>query len=597
LSHTRGHLSTKHMDIALSACLALAQRVYEAAKAARENKEQARLLGERVARLSEQLQRMVGAKVRSACVDELHNTLEAALELVDNRYKDNSNYFFKLLRSGANKERFEAIFERLQRVQGDLGVQLVADVGELAAQVRQAAVADQREFDKLMQSIQSNHQEGLAHVMEVKADTQEVMTEMKRLQEMVLALRPVSATVSSSISSQASASSPSMPAAEPVASAHEPPPQWRLSFKAIVFEKDEDGDKISLGRGAFGEVFKATIGGKLAAVKTFAHAVLRVPRNREMFLAEVRLLHSLHHPSLIEMYGASEVSEGKAVPFIAMEFLPKSLFDTLYVEQGPSPIDDYATKIRLAKEIASGLEYLHGARPRVVHHDMKPENIMLSENMHAKIIDFGLASTTTTIRTTMAGSAQSLEVKGTPGYMGPEKLIGDAKGATSHLGDVFAYGVVLWQLMTRREPYEGMEKRSIGEGIKAGKRPPFPTEIDFFAPGSALALLTAACWAGPYAERSEMGTVVACLRVCAAKQQASPVLVRALLDPNASIVVPGGSAAEKVGGLAVTSALLSVAISHSSQPALTLAGSAGAAAQAAGAEEVRGNICCCARFK
>jgi hypothetical protein len=56
--------------------------------------------------------------------------------------------------------------------------------------------------------------------------------------------------------------------AEPVARAHEPPPQWRLSFKAIVFEKDEDGDKISLGRGAFGEVFKATLGGKLAAVKT-----------------------------------------------------------------------------------------------------------------------------------------------------------------------------------------------------------------------------------------------------------------------------------------------------------------------------------------
>ena len=75
------------MDTALSICLTLAQTVYERAQTAQYNKRQSKLLGERVVRLMEQLQRMEGMQIRSACVDELQNTLEAAQDLLDSHDK------------------------------------------------------------------------------------------------------------------------------------------------------------------------------------------------------------------------------------------------------------------------------------------------------------------------------------------------------------------------------------------------------------------------------------------------------------------------------------------------------------------------------
>jgi serine/threonine protein kinase len=568
------------MELALGAIVAIAERVYEAAKTAKHNIDQAKQLGVRVERLAKILRRLPEGSLHTDVVEELRVTLEAALQLV--KALSSTHGFLNMLRSGANAARIEAIHVRLQRAEEDISLQAAVDVKLIAVklhELRKAEACDERKYEELVRAIRDmDTQNGdvLALVQQMRAENEELSEEVKKsradgletraMMQELLHIFPALGQVCAALQSHpASSHAQALPAPEKYAqpgwlsSAGTLPAQqlqhydvqshqdgafdsplmharWTINYSSLVFARDGAHDKVRIGRGAVSDVYKATLGGKPVAVKEFSSADLRVQRHRDDFMREEQLLAALYHPSLIEVYGASVCTQydGKLVPCLIMELLPVSLHEVLYVTQeprwhharlaaaaAPSPLDDYKTKMRLAQEIASGLAYLHATRPRVIHNDLKPENIMLTASplscgphaddqlIHAKIIDFGLASVIATLAE--AGAAQT---RGTPGYMGPEKLIRGAAGSHSHLTDVFSYGVVLWQLMTRRDPYHGIDSKDINDHILSGYRPPFPLDIPCIAPGTALAALVEACWAEDYTKRPEMGLVLACLRDC-----------------------------------------------------------------------------------
>jgi len=154
-----------------------------------------------------------------------------------------------------------------------------------------------------------------------------------------------------------------------------------------------------------------------------------------------------------------------------MELCRQSLFKLLHDSKTPLSED---TLIRYATDVAEGIKYLHSRRPVMIHRDIKTHNLLISDDGRVKLCDFGLVTT----RATTAG---------TPNYMAPE-LLGDAP--FSKAVDVYAFGVVLWELFARKVPFMGWRPADIKEQVLAGDRPPIPK---FEWPEMVVSLIRR-CW-------------------------------------------------------------------------------------------------------
>ena len=169
---------------------------------------------------------------------------------------------------------------------------------------------------------------------------------------------------------------------------------WYLDYGRLKFQFGAKSGRLRLGSGAFGEVFAATLEDRKVVVKEFDDDFLKAQKQK--FFKEIRLLHSLEHPNIVKMLGASTMyvkdPQQQSPPFIVFEALSMTLFAALFITE-PSPLQDCAESLRVASEISSALEYLHSQNPCIVHHDLKPQNVMLTDTLQAKLIDFGVAST------------------------------------------------------------------------------------------------------------------------------------------------------------------------------------------------------------
>ena len=227
----------------------------------------------------------------------------------------------------------------------------------------------------------------------------------------------------------------------------------------------------ALGAGGMGEVYRARDVrlNREVAIKMLLSGVAADPEYLARFEREARTLAALNHQNIAQIYGVEEASGGLA---LIMELVDgPTLADAL--ARGPMP---YEHVMYIALQLSAALEYAHDAG--VIHRDLKPANIKLRPDFTVKVLDFGLAKKisgqhsdeeTAKFATslTLAGT-----VFGTPGYMAPELLRG---GFADVRSDIFAFGVVLFELLTGRNPFQRPSIFEIAEAILNPTPPTWPT--------------------------------------------------------------------------------------------------------------------------
>ncbi|WNL46424.1 protein kinase [Dyella sp. BiH032] len=195
-----------------------------------------------------------------------------------------------------------------------------------------------------------------------------------------------------------------------------------------------------LGEGAMAVVYAGFDPGidRPVAIKCLHRHAAAEQGSHDRLLAEARAAGQLVHPNIVTIFDTGRTADGRA--YIAMERLPGETLASRVAREGLPPLE---VVIELASQMAAALDYAHGQG--VLHHDVKPENIMLADDWHyAKLSDFGIAERRA------AGEGDSGIVGGTPAYMAPERLRGEAADPRS---DLFSLGVVLYWLVTGKLPW------------------------------------------------------------------------------------------------------------------------------------------------
>jgi Tol biopolymer transport system component len=200
-----------------------------------------------------------------------------------------------------------------------------------------------------------------------------------------------------------------------------------------------------IGAGGMGEVYRArdTKLGRSVAIKVLPRTLTLSADRRARFEREARLLASLNHPHIAQIYGFEESDE---VAALVMELVPGETLDTIIRDPGIRPAD----ALPIARQICDALEAAH--EKGIVHRDLKPANIKVTPDGVVKVLDFGLAKASAGEFVTASAGTEQGVILGTATYMSPEQ----ARGQTvDRRTDIWAFGCVLYEMLTGRRAFRG----------------------------------------------------------------------------------------------------------------------------------------------
>ncbi|KAK2831226.1 hypothetical protein Q7C36_016312 [Tachysurus vachellii] len=253
-------------------------------------------------------------------------------------------------------------------------------------------------------------------------------------------------------------------------------------------------DLESIGSGGFGLVFRATYFGETVAVKRVKCAKNKLA-SRQSFWAELNAAH-LRHDNLVRVIAASTQANGddvsgtrldSVIGTIIMEYAGDvNLQQVIYSATEPLLT---ASCVRYAADMARALRYLHAHG--VVHLDLKPANVIVSQTGVCKLADFGCSLKVELVRDPDS-PVRRMEIGGTYTHRAPELLRGEdvTPGA-----DVYSFGVTLWQLLTREPPYEGERQHVLYAVVAFHLRPDLNKDVfSASGPGRAFKELLIRCW-------------------------------------------------------------------------------------------------------
>lgn len=217
-----------------------------------------------------------------------------------------------------------------------------------------------------------------------------------------------------------------------------------------------------LGRGAMGVVYKARDPhiDRIVAVKTVStrgHDAEAEKEYRARFLNEAQAAGRLHHPGIVAVFDVGEDSES-GDPYIVLEYVAGEALNRILAREHKLPL---SRALQIAEEVSRALDYAH--EQGVTHRDIKPGNIMITEDGRAKIADFGIA------KLNLAHFTLPGRLLGTPAYMAPEQLTGEGTDGRS---DLFSLGVILYAMVTGHSPFQGDSATTVC--FKVANREPVP---------------------------------------------------------------------------------------------------------------------------
>jgi serine/threonine protein kinase len=235
-----------------------------------------------------------------------------------------------------------------------------------------------------------------------------------------------------------------------------------------------------IGAGGMGEVYKArdTRLDRTVAIKILPESLAADAEFRRRFDREARTISQLDHPYICAVY---DVGEQNGISFLVMSYLDGESLERR-LKRGALPVDQ---ALRYAIQIADALEKAH--RAGIVHRDLKPGNIMLTTR-GAKLLDFGLAKTgagvgatagVSILPTTSPNLTAQGTLLGTVQYMAPEQLEGQEADAQT---DIFAFGAVLYEMLTGNRAFEGQSQASLIGAILKDDPPPLTTALPTASP-------------------------------------------------------------------------------------------------------------------
>lgn len=229
-----------------------------------------------------------------------------------------------------------------------------------------------------------------------------------------------------------------------------------------------------VGKGGMGEIYKGVRDGKTVAVKVIPSNLLEDERIIQRFEREAQALLALQHPNIVSCL---EYGEAENIHYLVMEMLSGQDLATYFRQRGKLTLDEIRSVVQ---DIAAALDYAH--TQGIVHRDIKPGNVMLAQTgdtQKAVLMDFGIAK--------LSDGITSITTTGTIGtvdYISPEQIM--SSGAVDHRTDIYAVGVMLYQLLTGELPFKG----SPGQILFAHLHQPVPDILNL-APDVPLEIVDA----------------------------------------------------------------------------------------------------------
>lgn len=213
-----------------------------------------------------------------------------------------------------------------------------------------------------------------------------------------------------------------------------------------------------LGRGGMGIVYRATQVSlhRTVALKVLSPRLAHNPKFVTQFLTEARAAAQLHHPNVVTIFDVASESD---LHYYSMEVFEGGSVEGLLKREKKLPVD---RALSIARDAARALEFAESKK--LLHRDVKPDNLMLTAQGVAKLADLGLAATTAQAE----GGAEKQQIFGTPHFVSPEQARG---GPVDHRSDLYSLGATIFRIITGRTPFTGASVSEILEAARTQEAP------------------------------------------------------------------------------------------------------------------------------
>uniref|UniRef100_A0A453LI12 non-specific serine/threonine protein kinase n=1 Tax=Aegilops tauschii subsp. strangulata TaxID=200361 RepID=A0A453LI12_AEGTS len=259
--------------------------------------------------------------------------------------------------------------------------------------------------------------------------------------------------------------------------------EWEIDIKLLNF-----GNKVASG--SYGDLYRGTYCSQDVAIKVLKPERVNVDMQRE-FAQEVYIMRKVRHKNVVQFIGACTKPPRLC---IVTEFMSGgSVYDYLHKHKG---IFKLPALVGVAMDVSKGMSYLH--QNNIIHRDLKTANLLMDENGMVKVADFGVA------RVKVQSGVMTAET-GTYRWMAPEVI---EHKPYDHKADVFSFGILLWELLTGKIPYEYLTPLQAAVGVvQKGLRPTIPKNAH-----AKLAELLQKCWQQDPAERPDFSEILEALK-------------------------------------------------------------------------------------